>query len=63
MNTTASLAAQHEGKTVGDMVIEQWMPFAALVAIVGISFFGNVAVSRTVSDLMNGAAFEINTPW
>lgn len=48
---------------MGDMVIEQWMPFAALVAIVGISFFGNVAVSRTVSDLMNGAAFEINTPW
>ncbi|MFM8915962.1 MAG: hypothetical protein ACKOFY_06910, partial [Candidatus Limnocylindrus sp.] len=63
MNTTASLAAQHEGETVGDMVIEQWVPFAALVAIVGISFLGNVAVSRKASDSMNGAVFEFNTPW
>ncbi|MFM8935268.1 MAG: hypothetical protein ACKOGF_05110 [Candidatus Limnocylindrus sp.] len=57
------MAVQHEGETVGDMVIEQWVPFAALVAIVGISFLGNVAVSRKVSDSMNGAVFEFNTPW
>ena len=45
------------------MVIEQWVPFAALVAIVGSSFLLNVAVSRKVSDSMNVAVFEFNAPW
>jgi hypothetical protein len=48
-----------EGEVVIDQVPVVWVGAAILVA----SFLGNLAFGRKISDSINTAAIEVNTPW
>ena len=44
-------------------MLEQWVPFAAVMFIVLLSFITNVAFGSKVADWTNSAPIEVNTPW
>jgi hypothetical protein len=48
-----------EGEVVIDQVPVVWVGAAILVA----SFLGNLAFGRKISDSINTATIEVNTPW
>jgi len=45
------------------IMLEQWVPFAAVTFIVLLSFITNVAFGSKVADWTNSAPIEVNTPW